>query len=222
MPKMKNKPRRIRDRPEEILDKLYNDHNAELRAACKQIIRGASNGLAIYESLNEIDVAARKESIYVLPHADFLNIQGLLWMFQLELACLLDDYLKSRDERRWLYSRLLLLSLYESTKTLARIFSKGYQADLEAKLGPHRRNDIREMHGYIHWAFKDLEADYANVRNHAVGHKDPDASLRWKAISALNGLEIKDFAWEVLNWCAALAQLNQLYLSAIQDLNHPA
>jgi hypothetical protein len=88
-------------------------------------------------------------------------------------------------------------------------------------LGPEYKEEIQGIHTYIRRAFNDLEADYASVRNHVVGHKDPDASLRWKAISALNGQEIKDFAWEVLEWSAALAQLDQLYLSAIERLNRP-
>src|SRR6185312_13437102 len=136
MRKSKKTLSRKRDRAEEILDYWYSDRNAELRAACKKIIAGASHGLAIYEGLVEIDAAARKDVDRVLPHPDFLNLQGLLWMVQLEVACLLDDYIRSKDERRWLYSRLLLLSLYESTKTLARVFSRAYQVDLQAKLGP--------------------------------------------------------------------------------------
>jgi len=211
-------PRR-QDRGEEILDYLYDGRNAKIRAACRRIIKGASHGLAIYEELITIDAAARLKGVRTLPHADFLNFQGLLWMMQLELASLLDDYIRTRDERRWLYARLLLLSLYESTKTLRSVFSRGYRRDLLVRLGSANERRINTLHGYIHHAFEDLNADYGDIRDHLLGHRDPDASRRWQALSSLNGLEIKDFAWEVLEWCAAIVMLNNDYLAAIDTLN---
>lgn len=190
-----------------------------MRAACRKIIRGASRGLAIYQKLIDIETAAREQNEKVLPHPGFLNVQGLLWMFELEVACLLDDYIRSRDERRWLYARLLLLCLFEATKTLRGLLSRSYRLDLEEKLGAAYAGQLREMHGYIHHAHEDLNAEYGEVRRRLVAHKDPDANLRWQALSSVNGLEIKDFAWELLEWCAALAVLHKHYLSKIDELN---
>jgi hypothetical protein len=211
-------PRR-RDRGEELLDSLYEDRNKELRAACRKIIKGASHGLATYEELRQIDSSVRQHGAAALPHADFLNFQGLLWMMQLEVASLLDDYIRSRDEQRWLYARLLLLSLYESTKTLRSVFSPSLRRDILARLGPGSETRINNLHGYVHHAFEDLNADFSEIRNRLVGHKDRDAGVRWRMMSAYNGLEIKDFAWEILEWCSEVAKLDNEYMGAIQELN---
>jgi hypothetical protein len=217
--KHKRSQRRARDRAEEILDYLYDDRNREIRAACKTIIRGATRGLAIYADIQQIDQAARKGGSKILPHPTYLNLQGLLWMLELEIACLLDDYIRSRDERRWLYARLLLLSLFESTRTLRGVFSREYRKDIELRLGAQNSERISELHGYIHHAFNDLNADYGEIRNRLLGHRDPDAALRWQLLSSINGQEIKEFAWEVIEWCAAMAMLHQDYMAEIQRLN---
>lgn len=170
----------------------YGDRNAQIRAACKNIIKGASHGLAVYHNLNEIEAAARVGGKKTLPHPEFINVQGLLWIFELELASLLDDYIRARGERRWLYARLIVLSLYESTRTLRGIFSRDYGKDLESRLGQENSKRIADLHGYIHHAFEDLNADYGDVRNHLLGHRNKDALRRWKALCSLDGLEIKD------------------------------
>ena len=222
MPKEKKAAPRRRDSAEELLDRLYDDRNRQLRAACRKIIEGASQGLAIYEELQKIDAYARAEGVHVLPHMDFLNFQGLLWMMQLELASLLDDYLRARHERRWLYARLLLLSLYESTKTLRSVFSRGLRKDIVGRLGPESETRVTNLHRYIHHAFEDLEADFGEIRNRLIGHKDPDPIARWRLMSAYSGLELKDFAWEVLEWCAEIAEVDNEYMSAIEILNEDA
>lgn len=219
MPKSKKAAPRRRDRAEEVLDSLYEDRNKQLRVACQKIIHGASEGLAVYERLQKIDALARAEGVHVLPHTDFLNFQGLLWMMQLELASLLDDYIRARDERRWLYARLLLLSLYESTKTLRRVFSRGLRKDIVERLGSTSETRVTNLHRYIHHAFEDLDADFGEIRNRLVGHKDPDPIARWQLMSAYTGLEFKDVAWEVLEWCAEVADMDNEYMSAIQILN---
>jgi hypothetical protein len=219
--KTPSKPKKIRkrDRAEEILDYMYDDRNIQLRRACKKIIQGASRGLAIYEELVEIDQQARQAGTCVLPHPDFLNFRVLLWMLELELASLLDDYIRAKGERRWLYARLLLLSLFESTRTLRSIFTISLRKDMIEKIGPESTNEVSNLHAYIHHASKDLDADYGDTRRRLLAHRDPDATLWFKLLSEINGLEIKDFAWEVLEWLAACALLQQRYMLAIERLN---
>ncbi|SRR5260221_10103224 len=219
MAKPRKQLRRTRDRAEEILDYLFDDRNREIRRACKTIIRGASRGLAIYPELLEIDSLARKAGRASLPHTDFLNVQSFLWMLELEIACLLDDYIRSSNERRWLYARLLLLTLFESTKTLRRVFSIGYRRDLQEKLGPESAKEVSELHAYIHHAFEDLNRSCGEIRRGLVGHRDPDPAVRFKLLSSLSGIDIKDSAWELLEWCATFAQLQERYMLAIDKVS---
>jgi hypothetical protein len=210
---------RFRDRAEEILDDLYSDRNAELRNACKTIIKSASHGLAICEDIAGRDAAARASNTQGVPHVEFLNVQGFLWEFELELACLLDDYIRSRGERRWLYARLLFLSLFESTKTLRRIFSIAYRREVEAVLGEESRNELNEIHRYIQSIFEDLNKTYGDVRNGLAAHRDPDARVRFKLLSTLSPLDIKDLAWELLAWCASVETIQKRYLATLNRDN---
>jgi hypothetical protein len=221
MPLRAKQSERFRDREEEILDKLFHERNTEIRAACKLISKGAKHGLAIYDSLAIRDASARKANDPRVPHRDFLLLQGLLWLMEFELATLLDDYLRSRGERRWLYARLLFLTLYESTKTLRSAFSKGLRQDMLATL-PGSEKQLNKMHSYIQTTFEDLNATYGDVRRKLVAHRDPDASIRSRLLGTLSPIDIKDLSWNVLCWSASLALIQKQYLAVIALRQPPA
>ena len=202
---------RFRDRGEEILDDLYADRNAELLAACKQIMKGASYGLAIHEDLVAVEDKARNAQLNV-RHKDFLNIHSLLWLMEFELATLLVDYIKSKGERRWLYARLLFLVLLENSRTLQRVLSKGLRRAVHERLGGDSDRRASELHRHIHAVFEGLNANYKNVRIGVVAHRSDDAAHRSRMLGILSPLDIKDLAWDVLCWCASVHVLMEEYL----------
>jgi hypothetical protein len=215
MQKRKKGGPRFRDRGEEMLDYLFVDRNAEIRAACKKIIKSASQGLALYEVIAERHQAAEQSGTRArLPHREFPNLQGLLWLFELELAVLLDDYLRARGERRWFYARLLLLCILESTKALRRVFNFGYRKAVAETLGGTAAAELSELHTFIHHLFEELNRTYGEVRQGLIAHRDPDAAVRFRLLATMSPIDIKDQAWEILVWCASLETIQQRYVEA--------
>lgn len=206
---------RFRDPGEELLDHLFKDRNAEMRAVCKRIIKSASQGLSLYEEIAERhQTAERDPTLATLPHRDFPNVQSLLWLFELELAVLLEDYLRTRGERRWVYARLLLLCLLESTKALRGVINIGYRTAVAKTLGGTAAAELSELHNFIHHLFEDLNQTYGEVRQGLIAHRDPDAAVRFRLLATTSPIDIKDQAWEVLIWCANVDAIQKAYVEA--------
>ncbi len=154
-----------------------------------------------------------------------LNAFELIQMAEFEIAVLLSDMVSATsDLRTFLYSRLLLLSTYEMSKTLRGVLGQDFQEAL-SELGAtaEERKKFREAHSAASQCYNRCEPSVRNVRRGVAAHRDPDAEVRLQLLHDAHPQLVAAFVIKFMVGLqsASLAE-NQFLARAAQSLRGDA
>lgn len=154
-----------------------------------------------------------RDTRIVLDAIDF----GLLTRF--EIVTLLGDMVKvGSDFSALLYSRLLLLSIYESTKTLRTVLDHEFRAAfLDLVPGEEWDERLKNCHSDLNRFFDQLAKSFGEVRKGVAGHRDPDYETRLKLLDAAHPEDIADVAIRFAEITQPLLVADNAYLSALRE-----
>lgn len=126
---------------------------------------------------------------------EILNVIEFHLLFQFDLCCLSGDLLDHRDQFRGnLYSRLLVLTIYESLKTLRGLMGAAFRSRIVAALkhfpdGTDYDAVLRDCHSDLCQLFDESNRTFAEVRNGIVAHREKSPDIRDRLIEAASNHE---------------------------------
>lgn len=176
---------------------------AEIRALQVSMLQD----LQVLAPESELRVEAEAAALFVKPQV--LNALELSALFRLEALCLVQDYHLAVGARRSMYARLVLLSLYESMRTLRVLLGKAFRDEMIDALGLEVRDKLNIIGRSISTIFDRVNSEFGGLRNELVGHRSADAMSRLYHLSNTDEEAIIRMAVEAFT---PLNNLNLLYV----------
>ena len=160
----------------------------ENRALFLELLPEARRKRKIYEAQEKIDEVI------------ILNVLEFTVFYMYDINCLLDDIVSQQEGFRVrLYTRFLILTIYEVTKKLRALLAKEFQQALINKgVNDSFIEAARNTHKCFVRLFDRCEELYEDVRHGVVAHRVVSAEEQIQLFEKTNAQDVADLAIELL------------------------
>ncbi len=113
-----------------------------------------------------------------------------------------------------LYTRLLVLMIFESSKSFRSILSLKFRRRLVAVLSPKVEPQLKAIHSKMCKIFNECESNYGEVRNGLIGHIDKNPNIRLQLLFSVETKLLVDLGIEYLKTINELTKLFNEYFKS--------
>jgi hypothetical protein len=169
-------------------------------------------------------IRLRRQAGTKLPaeYQQISNAYEFVLLLNFDLAALLEDALSAEsDLRANLHFRVLLLTVYESARSLRQILDHRFRAAV-ANIAPNVdiEDDLKQAHSRVKKLFTVCEGEFRDVRNGLLGHRDLDAETRIQLLEKTDAQRVADLAIELLAAISLVSRALLLIMQAVaQHIN---
>jgi len=139
-------------------------------------------------------------------------------LLQCDLCWLLNDMVKHDSAwRGGFYARLIVLTVYESCKSLNSLLARKFREEFVKSLGLTEDSSLKSIHSSFCKLFEQCRKDFGDVRNGIVGHRDCDPETRIRLLKQANCRAVADLAIAMLE---PLRELQEIFLPYIRHITN--
>lgn len=169
---------------------------------------------ALLEQVVARRLASEEYGRLVTPEVS--NAQELALQVQFDIGCLLNDmFTHDPSARARFYARLLILTMREASKTMPQVLGPAFRARMAERLGPDIDRRLRDVHARLTALFRDVEAQFGDVRDGIVAHLDRDADRRLMLLGQVGTEPVAQLAIQLGE---ALNPLSGIFLEYLEAL----
>lgn len=147
-----------------------------------------------------------------------LNVLEFVELLQCDLNWLLNDLVQNQSTLRGsLYSRMLVLTIYESCKSLKKLLAREFRDELTKRLGLKDDIDLKHIHSRFSQLFERCSSDFGEVRNGIIGHWDCDPKTRIALLKQANPQAVADLVIEMIKPLRELLMILLPYVRHVME-----